>query len=177
MKGDQELLVTLTQSHPGYSAFPPRVVAACEVLQAGDGVDGMQLRVDVDGVDGDAALPLLQLGVVEAVGRELQGVARVGEIAIVVHRADRDVQKSCRQPPQTETANCTFLSFRQDLASPSCIMHVRASLFSRPYTHQYMYYQVWSYIFSFDVLSLKKGLHYESTVLKSSTERETRKCE
>lgn len=121
MKGDKELLVTLTQSHPGYSAFPPRVVAACEVLQAGDGVDGMQLRVDVDGVDGDAALPLLQLGVVEAVGRELQGVARVGEIAVVVHRADRDVQKSCRKPPQTETANCTFLSFRQDLASPSCI--------------------------------------------------------
>jgi len=50
----------------------------------------VELRVDVDGVDGDA----LHLLLVEGVGRELEGVARVGEIAVIVHGADWHVQQT-----------------------------------------------------------------------------------
>ena len=64
-------------------------------MEAGDGVDGVQLRVDVDGVDGDAALPLAELGVVEVVGWELQRVAGTGEVAVVVDGADGHVQQPC----------------------------------------------------------------------------------
>ena len=55
--------------------------------------------VDVDGVDGHvhglAATVLGHLGLVKVVGWEVERVARVGEVAIVVDRADGDVQKTC----------------------------------------------------------------------------------
>ena len=59
-----------------------------------DGVDGLQWRLHVAGVGQQAPFPLLQLGVVEAVGREVQRVAGAGEVAVIIHRADRNVQQT-----------------------------------------------------------------------------------
>ena len=57
----------------------------------------MRLGVDVDGVHRHAGLAVRrQLALAVAVGREVEAVARVGEIAVVVHRAYRDIQQAWR---------------------------------------------------------------------------------
>ena len=69
---------------------------AHEVLEAVDGVDGPTLRVDIDGVDGHVEVLAVRLDAVLVVGvrREVDGVARVGEVTAVVDRTDGHVQET-----------------------------------------------------------------------------------
>ena len=69
---------------------------AHEVLETVDGVDGPTLRVDIDGVDGHIEVLAVRLDAVLVVGvrREVDGVARVGEVAAVVDRTDGHVQQT-----------------------------------------------------------------------------------
>ena len=82
-----------------------------EVLQSGDGVDRVRFAVDTDGANrhrhelhstagtpgtpGIGQVVTCQFVLVEGVGRELEGVAGVGEVAIIVDRADGDIQEAC----------------------------------------------------------------------------------
>ena len=82
----------LTHADPGYRLLPEGVaVEAREVLQSSDGVNRVETRVDVNGVDGNLALPFVHLFVVEGVGRELEGVFGAGEVTIVIDGTDWNV--------------------------------------------------------------------------------------
>ena len=78
------------------SEYPHVQRLAHKVLQPGDCVDGVHLGVHVDGVHGDVVVLAvgLHLVLVEVVGREIQAVPGIGDVAVVRHRADGHVQQA-----------------------------------------------------------------------------------
>ena len=80
-----------------------------EVLEPGDGVDGVQLRVDVDRVGRYVvATPLLQTLVFVVAWRPQQRVLGVTQRSLVVHRANRHIEESCRKSGSNYRVNIVF---------------------------------------------------------------------